>query len=449
MNCGSATLPAPTELGPTRQVTAPYKASIDPELGRLALPVPAAGTPASAVTVTYEYGFNADLGGGEYPRAAGYIPTTGSRINAFLVTDPAWIVAFPDLTGTLGYTDLQGAIDFAVNLFQQRGLIAVEIGDSGIYSTGPVTITLPADVTLELRAAEGTRPTLLLDGEIIVTGGTGSTLVVNGLLIAAAPATIPANPAPIALIHAPEQQADGSFSRLAQLNLIHCTLVPGWSVATTGAPHFLDQPTLVAEPTSLAVTAARSILGAVRVNRLAGFTATDSILDSTAPTGVAYAAPSSATTGPSGGALTLVGCTVIGKMHATLFPLISDTIIWAWLSPTDDPKLWPAPLIADRKQSGCVRFSYLPTGAITPRRFQCIEKAPNEPQPLFFALRYGRPGYCKLLAATSDRIRRGADDGGEMGVFHYLLNPQRETDLRIRMTEYLPVGMEFGLIYQN
>jgi hypothetical protein len=164
---------------------------------------------------------------------------------------------------------------------------------------------------------------------------------------------------------------------------------------------------------------------------------------------VAYAAPDAATTGPSGGALTLVGCTVIGKIHATLFSLISDSILWSWLTPADDAKLWPASVLTDRRQAGCVRFSYLPTGAITPRRYQCVEKAPNNPQPLFFALRYGRPGYCKLLASTSDRIRRGADDGGEMGVFHFLLNPQREADLRVRMQEYLPVGMEFGLIYQN
>ena len=431
-------------------VAAPYKAAIDPELGRLALPAPAAGTPAPTVTVTHDYGFNADIGGGEYPRAAGYIPTNATtRINAFLTTDPAAIVPFPDLTGTLGYSDLQGAVDFATNLFNDRGLVAVEIGGSGIITTGPLVIRLPADVTLELRAAEGSRPTLLLDGEITVAGGTGSTVALNGLLIAAAPATAPTTPALIALVHAPELQADGSFNRLSQLNLVHCTLVPGWSVATNSAPRFPDQPTLVAEPASLAVTAARSILGAVRISRLASFTATDSILDGTGPTAIAYAAPTGAITGPSGGALTLIGCTVIGKVHATQFPLISDAILWAWLTPADDPKLWPAPLIADRKQSGCVRFSYLPTGAITPRRFQCIEKAPNEPQPLFFALRYGRPGYCKLLASTDDRIRRGADDGGEMGVFHYLLNPQRETDLRIRMTEYLPVGMEFGVIYQN
>jgi hypothetical protein len=428
-------------------VLSPFKAAIDPQLGRLALP---ASAHAGAVTVSYEYGFNADLGGGEYPRASGYIPLNGAnRINAFLVTDPAWIVAFPDLTGSLGYTTLQGAVDFAVNLFKDNGLVAVEIGDSNVYSTGPLKIALPADVTLELRAAEGARPTLLLDGEIVVTGAVSSTVVLNGLLIAAAPSTIPASPAPIALVHAPEVQADGTYSRISHLKLTHCTLLPGWSVDTFGHPLFPGHSTLIAEPAGLEVIAARSILGSVRVSRLATFTATDTILDSTSPTGIAYSAPDTAITGPSGGALTLVGCTVVGKVRSTFFSLISDTILWAWLTPGDDPKLWPAALIADRKQSGCVRFSYLPAGSITPRRFQCVEKAPDNPQPLFFALRYGRPGYCKLLASTSDRIRRGADDGGEMGVFHYLLYPQRETDLRIRMQEYLPVGMEFGLIYQN
>jgi hypothetical protein len=46
-------------------------------------------------------------------------------------------------------------------------------------------------------------------------------------------------------------------------------------------------------------------------------------------------------------------------------------------------------------------------------------------------------------------VRRGADDGGEMGAFHFVLAPLREDDLRVRLQEYVPVGMEFGIIYQN
>ena len=144
--------------------------------------------------------------------------------------------------------------------------------------------------------------------------------------------------------------------------------------------------------------------------------------------------------------LILDGCTVVGKVHAVLMSLVSNSIIWAGLIAGDS---WTTGLIADRKQEGCVRFSFLPAGAKTPRRFECIERTTAGPQPIFFAQRYGRPGYMKLLASTPDVVRRGADDGGEMGAFHFVLGPLRETDLRVRMTEYMPVGLEFGIIYQN
>ena len=418
--------------------TSPYLAAIDPQLGRLALPAVAAGAPAPVVEVSYEYGFNADLGGGEYPREA-----ASNGISGFLVTNPAWIVPFPDTASTPRYPDLQGAIDFAIAEFAENGLVAVEIAGSQIYSPAAVlTINLPAGTTLEIRAADGSRPTLLLNDEIRVTGAATSALVLNGLLIGAAAGTTPASPSPTALVHAPAQAADGTWSHLAQLNLTHCTLVPGWSVGPQGQPHFPTQPTLVAEPAGLEVTLTRSIVGRVRASRLATVSAADTIIDATGPTQIAYTGLDDS----SGGALSLIGCTVIGKVHATTLSLVSDTIFWAWLTAADT---WATGLIADRRQAGCVRFSYLPHGAITPHRFQCVEQGHNVPQPLFFATRYGHPGYAKLLASTSDLIRRGADDGGEMGIFHYLLAPLRETDLRIRMQEYLPVGMEFGLIYQN
>ena len=45
------------------------------------------------------------------------------------------------------------------------------------------------------------------------------------------------------------------------------------------------------------------------------------------------------------------------------------------------------------------------------------------PTPLFIATRYGHPGYLKMLACTDSTIRRGADDGGEMGAFHFRARP--------------------------
>jgi hypothetical protein len=190
------------------------------------------------------------------------------------------------------------------------------------------------------------------------------------------------------------------------------------------------------------------------INGQATANLSDSILDATDPSGVAYVASLDLTTKQphAGGALTLQGCTVVGKVYASLLTLVSDSLIWARLSPADvaaSPPLWSAPLWAARKQQGCVRFSYLPAGSITPRRFQCVEQAAGSPQPLFYSLRYGDPGYAKLAPSSDDAIRRGADDGGEMGAFHFLLAPLRETDLRVRMQEYLPVGLEFGIFYET
>ena len=421
-----------------------FRAAIDPELGRIALPPAAAGTSLPEVKVSYHYGFNADLGGGEYARA-----------DSFLVEDEAFVFPFPD---PANYPDLQGAINFAISKLTLNGAVAVEITTSETYpQTGSLNlkIDVPTGCTVELRAKDGTRPTLLLDSEISMTGNASSSCALNGLLLAASASMAPASPTRAALVHVPAKRPDGSTNQLEALNVTHCTLVPGWSVATDGTPHFPTAPNLVAEPAGLTVTATKSILGAMRAGEFVDVEAFDCIIDATDPTNVAIAALD----GIAGvGSLTLgsaktsdpsqipSGCTVVGKVHAVLMSLVSNSILWAALVAGDS---WSTGLIADRKQEGCVRFSFLPAGAKTPRRYECVEQAIAGPQPIFFALRYGRPGYAKLLTSTPDVVRRGAEDGGEMGAFHFVLAPLRESDLRVRMTEYLPVGLEFGIIYQN
>jgi hypothetical protein len=424
-----------------------YRASIDPELGRIALPSAAAGAALPKVTVSYYYGFNADLGGGEYARG-----------DSFIVADKSFVFPFPDTAGAPRYTTIQGALDFAKTQLAANGAVAVEIANSETYphvGALDLSVDVPTGCTIELRASNETRPTLLLNSEISIFGAASSSFVLNGLLIAAAPGMAPASPSPMALVHVPAKRADGSSNQLEALVISHCTLVPGWSVDTIGTPLFGAQPNLIAEPAGLTITAQRSILGAVRAGEFVSVRAFDTIVDATDATNVAIADLN----GVAGvGSLTLGGletadpdetphgCTVIGKVHAVTLSLVSDSILWAGLVKADS---WAAGLIADRKQEGCVRFSFLPAGAKTPRRYQCIERAIAGPQPIFFAFRYGRPGYMKLLSSTPDVVRRGADDGGEMGAFHFVLAPLRETDLRVRMAEYMPVGLEFGILYQN
>ena len=411
----------------------PYTAVIDPELGRIALPAPAGGAQAPELTVSYYYGFNADMAGGEYSRGAG-----------FTVSDPAWILPYPDTASVPRYADLQQALNFAVAQLALNGQVALELSGSDTQPLpGALTVDLPGGTTLELRAADGARPTLLLDGEFAVSGDALSSFTVNGLVLAAGAGMAPGSPAPATLFHVPALRPGGATNLLAQLNLTHCTLVPGWAAGPDGAPLQETAPTLIIEPAGVELKAEKSILGAVHAAPLATVNLCDSIIDATDRTRVAYAGLDGAS---GGGALMLDGCTIVGKVHAAVLTLVSDSIFWAALGPGDS---WVSGLIADRKQQGCVRFSFLPVNAVIPRNYQCVEQALAAAQPLFFSLRYGQPAYLKLLVSTDDAIRRGAADGGEMGAYHFVLAPQRESDLKVRLLEYLPVGLEFGLIYQT
>ena len=59
----------------------------------------------------------------------------------------------------------------------------VEITDSGRYVETPA-LGIDAGARLELRAANGHRPALLLGGKLEISGGAQSEVTINGLLIA-------------------------------------------------------------------------------------------------------------------------------------------------------------------------------------------------------------------------------------------------------------------------
>jgi hypothetical protein len=67
--------------------------------------------------------------------------------------------------------------------------------------------------------------------------------------------------------------------------------------------------------------------------------------------------------------------------------------------------------------------------------------------PSFTAIRYGLPGYAQLRLGCPLQIRTGADDEAEMGAFHKLYQPQRVTNLGVRLDEYLRFGLEAGIFY--
>ncbi|CAH1388067.1 hypothetical protein [Candidatus Nitrotoga sp. M5] len=374
-------------------------AAIDPILGRIAF----ADAPAATPLVNFHYGYTIAIGGGEYERGDPAVPVT-------------------PLQSVQGGTALQPAL----NAVQNGG--TVKVLDSRRYVETP-SITVNAGKTVVLRAINGVRPLLAASSDITLTLGAEATLILDGwvinggtLMMAAFPDTKP-----------------------RYLILRDCTLVPGPRNKGDGSPPQADDPGLVVNHAFAKVELERCITAPVHIAADAKVSLRECIVDATAQSLVAFRGPG-ANSLAEGAELTLESCTVIGKVHTRQLTLASDCLFVAALTNGSDP--WKAPLWAERRQQGCVRFSYIPPGSHTPARYHCQPEG-EEPQiwPQFTSLRYGDPGYCQLLQSTSDKIRRGAHDESEMGVLHGLYQPQRETNLHVRLEEYLRFGLEAGLIY--
>jgi len=91
----------------------------------------------------------------------------------------------------------------------------------------------------------------------------------------------------------------------------------------------------------------------------------------------------------------------------------------------------------------------MPQHSRTPRRVECVPRAGEDPtlRPVFVSEQYGSVGYAVLAPGCPEAIARGADDRSEMGVYHDLFRPQRDTNLRAALAEYLPAAMSAGIIY--
>jgi hypothetical protein len=233
---------------------------------------------------------------------------------------------------------------------------------------------------------------------------------------------------------------------ISTVRIRHCTFVPGLTLNVDGAPFAPDAPSSTVDAVGVTLEIDHSIVGSIRAPDTARVVITNSIVDATEDTRAAYAALD----GESAGATLVVkNSTVIGKVHTRELELATNMIFLARLGEGD---AWDAPVISTRKQAGCVRFSYVPFFSQTPRRYRCQATNPADQvrmRPQFTSLRYGDAGYCQLSRRTAEEIRTGADDGSEMGAFHDLFQPQRETNLRIRLDEYLRFGMEAGIFYAS
>jgi hypothetical protein len=381
--------------------------SVDPVLGRIFF----SADQTRRLLVTFHYGFSADMGGGEY-----------NRVNSF-DTQLQPILRVSN-THREEFSKIQDALDALPHRSQAGGV--VEIMDSSRYEED---LTFPGNVhRIELRAADKQRPALVLPNATQpITGGPDDQVTLNGLLITGA-----------------RLEASG----LGRLRILHCTLVPGIKLNPDGTPAQAGTPSLSVTSANRTVEIDHSIVGGLRALKDATVLLTDSIVDATADTGIAFAAPDES----AGGSLRVQNSTVIGKIHATLLPLASDSIFLASLASGDDPKKWPVAVQVEQRQEGCVRFCFVPPGSRVPRRYHCQPAGDTDAdaarvRPVFSSLRYGDPEYAQLSDRCAVEICRGADDEAEMGAFHNLYQPQREDHLRTRLDEYLRFGLEVGIFH--
>ena len=426
----------PADLAGWHNEPPPGQIAVDPERGRLAFHPD--HLPREGVRVSYHYGFSADVGGGEYDRP------------------------LPQPTGDFTLYHVGRGKDFeSINQALEKWReddprhAIIEITDSGVYGEEERIhdISLGEHQTLQLRAAYRARPVIRLRNwrtslpdALSISGESGSRFTLDGLLITGQDVQI--------------------RGKLASVSIRHSTLLPGWLLHYDCEPQRPAKPSLqLFDTPNACVNIEHSIIGSIQVNQDQVRTdpirilISDSILDATSPDREAVWMPERSV---AHARLTVARSTVFGRICVHAIDLAENSIFDGLIT-------------VARRRWGCMRFCYVTPGSRTPRRYNCqpdlVEQAVKENlktkamteteieaallrerlrvRPQFNSVRYGMPAYCQLAETCAEEIKRGTDDESEMGVFHDLFQPQREANLRARLNEYTPAGMDASVIFAS
>jgi hypothetical protein len=404
--------------------------ALDPERGR----VLRGGGVTDPLRATFHYGFSRPIGGGEYERA---VP--GEELSTQRTARNA------------------EALQPHLDALQATGGRLV-IGDSLTYAQTPVlklagvTAAGAPGLRLVVTARNGARPLIAAGGNIVLDIGARGQVVIDGLVIAGGALTL----------------ATAADTEPREIILRHCTLVPGRALNADGSTAQPGAPSLVVEHPFAKVTLEHCIVGALRIVAASEMTLDDCIVDAGAASNIAYEGTGAVAPATAPGAtLIATECTVIGKVHAQMLRMLSNSIVLARRVAGDG---WRGPVWVERTQEGCVRFCWLPVDSIAPRRHRSLP-SPEHPSvaPQFTSMRYGDAGYMQLRRTTPEVVRTGAGprwrppdsadsvivetfdpgegEGGEIGVMNALAQPQREINLRVRLDEYLRFGLAAGVFY--
>lgn len=406
------------------------RVAIDPVLGRIQFA--ADFPPPQQVEVSYTYGFPAEMGGGSYDRSESlsgtldtmqfdYVAVVGSSTAPTLESAVAQWNALP--AGSNGLIVLPGFATLDINLCGANAIVLPPQSQLWIVcaqppSAGGTTFTyencrvlLRGDIEVQTQ-----QPAVSDSGQL--------NLCISGVWISGSVRIL---------------------GNVGNVQFMDCTLVPGIGLQRDGMPTRPGEPSIQVSATEVSLSLVRCISGPI-VASVGGTTRICScIVDSGSRCGVAYAATDMVSAGAD---LHIEDSTVIGKVRVRTMDLASNTIFLARLA-RNDP--WQAALWCSRQQAGCVRFCFLPAGAIVPQQFECLPRESSQEAaflPRFVTLRYGHPSYGLLSGDTPMAVWTGADNGSQMGVYYALQETEAVTNVQLRAPEYVPFGLEVGIFLE-
>jgi len=409
---------------------APAALIVDPERGRVLLTRPLDPGDAMFVEAIYAGAFG-EVGAGTYDRRAG------------LITDN--VTVFARGPQDAGGNDLSpGPVTgFALPLDGVH-----EFADSKTYVPDPPPVNRLGPIgELTLQAADRTRPYIRLvpgagASDIAIAGPAPAapprSLTIDGLWIGIEPAGLADQP----LQHETDAcipvetriVIDGVFDRVT---ISRATLDPGGERARidplVGTPIPYVALEIVGQVEELVIQGA--IVGPIREAVAGGdpcsigqLTITDSIVQSlTADPAISTRVA----------AVSLTRTTVFGDVHVDRLDA-SDCLIQGIVRVVDN-------------QHGCFRFSAASDApdARLPRQYESQVVAGGVPNHWFVDRRFGPAGYAQLSETCPDTIRRGGENGAEMGVFNSVLDAIRRDDVRVKLGEYAPISVITDLVVET
>jgi len=432
---------------PNRRPQHPEIAHIDPENGRIEFHPDAVSTPPAAVLVDYAVGHASTIGAGPWDRTASLEAQLEADGIVLEDVDAQWGVRRQDPDGVEIFGRLGQAIE-AWNAFvategpEVTGLIVVMDSRHHTRTNAAdalVDIDLPVGARLVIVAADW--PRVEVDGVPVRVRGTADPnnlrpAVLGDLTVATDPTVPSTSSRPGGLWINGLVMEDGVRvlpGTLERLSMHHCTT----SARTSGLRVNVGDPST--GNTALEVDLTSCLLGSVRAE------------------------------GPTR-TLRATACVIHGRERALELPearvdLKGCTLLGATACRVLDASdcIFSGHVDAEHTQDGCIRYSFVPSGSHTPRRYRCQPDLALEDiddplvrqriiarvRPVWTTTDPALPAYAQLAQACPFELRRGGEDSLEMGVFFHLQLPWREDNLRTMLRQFLRHGLDAGLRYEN